>query len=119
MLGQTPPPFDAALEGARQVARRSGLYLSGDFGAAVRSTLAEIGEAQAVAGSSPNLAAICLELCRDGAPPEIIFGWSHESPLAANLNLLLLGEGNVPWMVKELVRKALPGGKRQPRVLIG
>ena len=61
LLGQTPPAFDAALEGARQVARRSGLYLSGDFGAAVRSTLAEIGEAQAVAGSSPNLAAICLE----------------------------------------------------------
>jgi hypothetical protein len=50
------------------------------------------------------LAAICLELCRDGGePPEIIFGWSNEPPLAANLNFLLLGEGNIPWMVKELV----------------
>ena len=66
------------------------------------------------------LAAICLELCRDGGePPEIIFGWSNESPLAANLNFLLLGEGNIPWMVKELVRKAIPKDARPPRVLIG
>ena len=66
------------------------------------------------------LAAICLELCRDGGePPEIIFGWSHEPPLAANLNFLLLGEGNIPWMVKALVRKATPDTARQPRIIIG
>jgi hypothetical protein len=65
------------------------------------------------------LAAICLELCREGAPPEIIFGWSHETPLAANLNFLLLGEGNIPWMVKELVRKAMHDNPRQPRIIIG
>jgi hypothetical protein len=66
------------------------------------------------------LAAICLELSRGrGEPPEIVFGWSHESPLAANLNFLLLGEGNVPWMVKELVRKAMPAEARQPRIIIG
>src|SRR6185295_1371414 len=66
------------------------------------------------------LAAICLELCRDGGePPEMIFGWSHEAPLAANLNFLLLGEGNVPWMVKELVRKAMPNAARLPRIVVG
>ncbi len=66
------------------------------------------------------LAAICLELSRDDhRPPEIIFGWSHESPLAANLNFLLLGEGNIPWMVKELVRKAMPDPAHQPRIRIG
>lgn len=66
------------------------------------------------------LAAICLELCREGtSPPQIIFGWSHESPLAANLNFLLLGEGNIPWMVKELLRKAMPDAARQPKVRIG
>ena len=66
------------------------------------------------------LAAICLELCRDNQrPPEIIFGWSHEPPLAANLNFLLLGEGNIPWMVKELVRNAMPDPARQPRIRIG
>jgi hypothetical protein len=66
------------------------------------------------------LAALCLELCRDNKrPPEIIFGWSHESPIAANLNFLFLGEGNVPWMVKELVRKAISDPARQPRIRIG
>ena len=66
------------------------------------------------------LAAICLELCRDGGePPEVIFGWSNESPLAANLNFLLSGEGNIPWMVRELVRKANADAARQPRILIG
>ncbi len=66
------------------------------------------------------LAAICLELCAAGGePPEIVFGWSNESPLAANLNFLLLGEGNIPWMVKALVRKALRDAPRQPRILIG
>lgn len=66
------------------------------------------------------IASICLELCRDGArPPEILFGWSNESPLAANLNFLLSGEGNIPWMVRELVRKARPDPEHQPRVIIG
>ena len=70
--------------------------------------------------TSHVLAALCLEMCRDnGTPPEIIFGWSLENPLAANLNFMLLGEGNVPWMVKELVRKAIPDPTRQPRVRIG
>ena len=66
------------------------------------------------------LAALALELCNENSPrPEIIFGWSHESPIAANLNFLLLGEGNVPWMVKELVRKAIPDAAKQPRIRIG
>jgi hypothetical protein len=66
------------------------------------------------------LAATCIELSRDGhRPPEIIFGWSHESPIAANVNFLLLGQGNIPWMVKELVRAAIPDPKRQPRIRIG
>jgi len=66
------------------------------------------------------LAAICLELAQGNQiPPEIIFGWSHEQPLAANLNFLLLGEGNIPWMVKELVRHAMPDPARQPRIRIG
>ena len=66
------------------------------------------------------LAAICLEMCDDETPPpEIVFGWSNEAPLAANLNFLLLGEGNVPWMVRELVLNAGLPAHRQPRILIG
>jgi len=65
------------------------------------------------------LAALCVEISRVGPPPEMVFGWSIEAPLAANLNFLLLGEGNIPWMVKELVRRAIPDAARQPRILIG
>lgn len=65
------------------------------------------------------IAAIGLEFCRVGSPPEIIFGWSHEAPLAANLNFLLWGEGNVPWMVQEMVRRAQPDEQWRPRIIIG
>ena len=60
-----------------------------------------------------------LELSAVGKPPEIHFGWSDESPLAASFSFLLFGEGNVPWMVRELICKAQPDPERQPRVVIG
>ena len=72
-----------------------------------------------VVSVSHTIAALGLELGRTGRPPEIIFGWSHEMPLAANLNFLLLGEGNVPWMVQALIRKAEPDPLRQPRLIVG
>ncbi len=65
------------------------------------------------------LAAIALEFREIGRPPEIHFGWSEESPLVSNFNFLLWGEGNIPWLVHALVRKAEPDPARQPRVVIG
>jgi hypothetical protein len=65
------------------------------------------------------IATVALELSKTGKPPEIHFGWSGESPLAANLSFLLFGEGNVPWLVRELILKAEPDSAKQPRVIIG
>ena len=65
------------------------------------------------------LASIALSMCAVGRPPELHFGWSNESPLAANLNFLLFGEGNIPWMVRELLRKAQPDVERRPGVIVG
>jgi hypothetical protein len=65
------------------------------------------------------LAAVCLEFTKVGRPPEIYFGWSHENPMAANFRFLFLGEGNIPWMVHELIRQAERDPARQPRVVIG
>ncbi len=65
------------------------------------------------------LAAVGLELSKTGRPPEIHFGWSDESPMAANFSFVLFGEGNVPWMVRELVRKAEADPAKQPRVVVG
>jgi len=66
-----------------------------------------------------SIAALALELSKSGQPPEIHFGWSDENPLAANIGFLLFGEGNVPWIVRELIRHAEPNPARQPRVVIG
>ena len=65
------------------------------------------------------IAAAALELSKTGKPPEIHFGWSDESPVSANLNFVLFGQGNVPWMVRELIRKAEPDPERQPGIIIG
>ena len=65
------------------------------------------------------IAAVGLELAQEGNPLEIHFGWSDEMPIAANVSFLLFGEGNVPWMVRELVRKAQPDQRFQPRIVIG
>ena len=72
-----------------------------------------------IAGDAHVLAAMGLAFREVGRPPEIHFGWSDESPMVANLNFLLFGEGNVPWLVRELIRKAEPNPDRQPRVVIG
>ena len=55
------------------------------------------------------IATVALELSKTGKPPEIHFGWSGESPLAANLSFLLFGEGNVPWLVRELILQGRAG----------
>ncbi len=65
------------------------------------------------------IAAIGLEMAKVGRPPELHFGWSNESPLAANLNFLLFGEGNIPWMVRSLLQKAELDPHKRPRVVIG
>jgi hypothetical protein len=65
------------------------------------------------------IATLALELSKVGKPPEIHFGWSDESPMAANLRFVLFGEGNVPWMVRELIRLAEPLPDKRPAVIIG
>jgi len=65
------------------------------------------------------LAAMCVELCRVGHPLKSSSAGRTKPPLAANLHFLLLGEGNIPWMVKSLVHRAIPDPSRQPRIRIG
>ncbi len=65
-----------------------------------------------------TLAAVALEMAKVGEPPEIHFGWTDESPVSGMFGFLLFGEGNVPWMVRELLRKAVPDPARRPRVII-
>lgn len=65
------------------------------------------------------LTAIAIDMSRFGVAPEIHFGWSAENPITANLNFVLFGHGNVPWMVYTLLRQSdLPDSQR-PRVVVG
>ena len=74
-----------------------------------------------IAGASSishTLAAVALEMAKVGRPPEIHFGWTDESPVSGTIGFLLFGEGNVPWMVRELIRRAEPNEARRPLIII-
>lgn len=70
------------------------------------------------ASISHTLAALALEMAKVGRPPEVHFGWSDESPLSVSFGFLLFGEGNVPWMVRELLQKAEPDDSKRPLIII-
>lgn len=70
------------------------------------------------ASISHTLAALALEMAKVGRPPEIHFGWTDESPVSGTLGFLLFGEGNVPWMVRELIRRAEPDEAKRPLIII-
>jgi hypothetical protein len=65
-----------------------------------------------------TLAAVALEMAKVGRPPEIHFGWTEETPVSGILGFLLFGEGNVPWMVRELLRRAEPDPDRRPFIVV-
>lgn len=70
------------------------------------------------ASISHTLAALALEMAKVGRPPEIHFGWTDETPWSGTLGFLLFGEGNVPWMVRELIRRAEPDPAKRPLIIL-
>ncbi len=65
-----------------------------------------------------TLAAVALEMAKVGRPPEIHFGWTDETPWSGTLGFLLFGEGNVPWLVRDLVRRAEPDESKRPLIIL-
>jgi hypothetical protein len=65
-----------------------------------------------------TLAALALEMAKVGRPPEVHFGWTDDSPVSGTLGFLLFGEGNVPWMVRDLIRRAEPDESKRPLIII-
>ena len=62
-----------------------------------------------------TLAAVALEMAKVGRPPEIHFGWTDDSPVSGTLGFFLFGEGNVPWLVRDLIRRAEPDEAKPAR----
>lgn len=65
------------------------------------------------------IAAVALSFRDVGRPPELHFAWSEQSAVGANIGFLLFGQGNLPALVRELIRKAEPDPARRPRVVVG
>lgn len=74
-----------------------------------------------VSSTAHALAAVGLELTKnnDILPPEYHFDWSEESSIKAILGFLLFGEGNVPSLVRDILKKVEPNPERRPRVVVG
>ena len=83
----------------------------------------QVGEYQilrARGSSVPNtIAALLLHLRGTGTPPQIYFQWSEASPAAAAIRFLIAGEGDVPPLTHEILRRAEPDLDRRPIVHAG
>lgn len=76
---------------------------------------------RARAAAVPNTIAALLLYLRDqtGKEPHVYFGWAEGNPLQFLMRFILLGEGDVAIMTREVLRKAEPDPDRRPAIHIG
>ncbi|MFC4455019.1 APC family permease [Deinococcus sonorensis] len=94
-----------------------------DFSDVVEVTGVQVGRysiLRARGSSVPNsIAALMLHLRGKGAPPQVYMRWSEDSPLHLALRFVLEGEGDVPPLTHEILRRAEPNRDRRPIVHVG
>ncbi|MBB6627157.1 amino acid transporter [Nocardioides sp. KIGAM211] len=71
--------------------------------------------------SVPNvLAAVLLSVGEKlGTPPHVYMEWSEKGPAQNALQFLFAGEGDVPPLTREVLRRAEPDDGRRPHVHVG
>jgi hypothetical protein len=95
-----------------------------DFTSPVTVTAVQVGRHQILRASGtsvPNvLAAVLLDVRdRTGIPPHAYFEWSERAPGSNVLRFLLAGEGDVPPLTHEILRRAEPEESRRPVLHVG
>lgn len=95
-----------------------------DFSAPVEVAAVTVGRyrvLRATGTSIPNvLAAVLLDVRdRSAVPPHVYFEWSERAPGANALRFLLAGEGDIPPLTHEILRRAEPDAARRPQVHVG
>jgi hypothetical protein len=63
-----------------------------------------------------TIASVALACSKVGRPPDVHFGSRRDGPLDATMNYLLLGQADLPQMVRDLLTQAEPNEARRPRV---
>jgi hypothetical protein len=95
-----------------------------DFSTQVEVTAARVGHHRVLRATGPSvpnvLAAVLLAVSeRDDLPPHVYFEWSEKGPGQNALRFLFAGEGDIPPLTHEILRRAEPDPARRPVVHVG
>jgi len=101
-----------------------GVVDASEFSGVLKVRGVEVGEHRILRTESsavPNaIAALGLYLRqRTGKAPHIYFEWGERSPLQAALRFVLFGEGDVPTVTREILRRAEPNPELRPATHVG
>ena len=95
-----------------------------DFSSQVLVTAVRVGGHRvfrATGPSVPNVLAAVLLAVRDqdDMPPHVYFEWSERGPGANALRFVFAGEGDIPPLTHEILRRAVPDPAQRPQVHVG